>query len=49
VLPKGMSAQLDTCEMLVHGRPYVLTRRRIADSGADFEITRFSVRASLLR
>jgi hypothetical protein len=49
VLPKGVSAQLDTCEMLVHGRPYMLTRRRIADSGVDFEITRFSVRASLLR
>lgn len=49
MIPKGMSAQLDMCEMLVHDKPYVLVRRRIADSGADFELTRFEVRASLLR
>ncbi len=49
VLPKGMTAQLDTCEMLVHGRPYVLSRGRIVESGVDFEITRFAIRAALLR
>jgi hypothetical protein len=44
VLPKGVSAQLDECEMEMQGRLYLLSRRRIADSGLDFEVTRFAVR-----
>jgi cyclic-di-GMP-binding protein len=44
VLPKGVSAQLGECEMSVQGRAYVLSRRRIVDSGVDFEVTRFAVR-----
>jgi hypothetical protein len=49
VLPRGVTAGLDTCEMRIQDRPYVLSRRRIVESGVDFEIARFSVRASLLR
>jgi hypothetical protein len=44
VVPKGVSAQLSDCEMSMQGRPYILSRRRIMDSGVDFEITRFAVR-----
>jgi hypothetical protein len=46
VVPKGMSAQLAECEMSVQGRPYTLSRRRIVESGVDFEITRFAVRSA---
>jgi hypothetical protein len=45
VLPKGSTAQLTSCEMRVQDQPYVLARRRITDSGGDFEIARFSLRA----
>jgi hypothetical protein len=45
-LPKGMSAQLAECEMSVQGRCYVLSRRRIVESGVDFEITRFALRST---
>ncbi len=45
VVPKGVSVLLDTCEMRLHGRNYLLSRRRISDSGEDFEVTRFAVRA----
>ena len=46
VVPKGMSAQLAECEMSVQGRPYTLSRRRIVESGVDFEITRFALRSA---
>ena len=45
VLLKGTAAELTTCEMRVHDKPYVLARRRITDIGQDFEIARFSLRA----
>jgi hypothetical protein len=46
VLPRGRAAQLDTCEMRMHDKAYVLSRRRICDSGDDFEIARFAIRAA---
>jgi hypothetical protein len=45
VLPRGRTAELEACEMRVHDKPYVLHRRRITDSGEDFEIARFAIRA----
>ena len=32
--------------MSVQGRPYTLSRRRIVESGVDFEITRFALRSA---
>ena len=46
VLLKGTAADLTTCEMRVHDKPYVLERRRITDIGNDFEIARFSLRSA---
>jgi hypothetical protein len=43
VLPRGSTARLASCELLMHGRPYRIERRRIADSGSDFEIARFAL------
>lgn len=45
VLPKGVTAQLDACEMRVQSRRYLLSRRRISDSAEDFEVARFALRA----
>ncbi len=42
VLPRGRTAQLESCEMRVHDKAYVLHRRRITDHGEDFEIARFA-------
>ena len=39
------SAQLEFYEMRVCDRPYVLSHRGIDDSGEDFEIVRFAIRA----
>jgi hypothetical protein len=46
VLPRGRTAQLESCELCVHDKVYVLHRRRISDSGEDFEIARFAIRAA---
>jgi hypothetical protein len=46
VLPKGTTVGLLSCEMRVHDKPYVLTRRRVTDIGEDFEIARFSLRTA---
>jgi hypothetical protein len=46
VLPRGRTAQLDACEMRLHDKAYVLSRRRISDGGDDFEIARFAIRAA---
>ena len=45
VLPRGRTAQLESCELRVHDKPYILHRRRISDSGDDFEVARFAIRA----
>jgi hypothetical protein len=45
VLPKGITAQLEACEMRVQARRYLLSRRRISDSAEDFEVARFALRA----
>ena len=44
VLPRGSTAQLASCELRMHCRLYRIERRRIADSGSDFEIARFALR-----
>ena len=46
VLPRGRTAQFESCELRVHDKPYILHRRRISDSGDDFEIARFAIRAA---
>jgi len=46
VLPLGSAAQLESCEMRVQDRPYILSRRGIAERGQDFEIVRFALRAA---
>jgi hypothetical protein len=44
VLPRGSTARLASCELRMHCRLYRIERRRIADSGSDFEIARFALR-----
>jgi len=46
VLPRGSVSWSEAYAMHIHGRSYVVSPRRLAESGEDFEVVSFSLQAA---